>query len=57
MSCLIPEYAIGIRAFRAHPADAFAQPRCWKDAMHGVRIGEWVYSQGKRRTIWERITP
>ena len=57
MSCLIPEYAIGIRAHRAHPSDAFAQPRCWKDAMHGVKIGEWVYSQGKRRTIWERITP
>lgn len=57
MTCLIPEYAIGIRAFRAHPSDAFALPRCLKDAIHGARIGAWVYRNGKKITIWERIIP
>ncbi len=57
MICLMPEYAIGIRAYRAHPSDAFAQPRCQKDALHGMKIGDWTYSNGKKVTIWERITP
>ena len=51
MSCLIPEYAIGIRAFRAHPSDTFGQPRCHKDALHGMKIGEWVWQGGKKITI------
>lgn len=57
MSCIIPEYAIGIRSWRAHASDAFAQPRCCKHAMHGIAIGEWIYQDGKKVTIWERITP
>ncbi len=57
MTCLIPEYAIGIRAWRTHASDAFAQPRCFKNAIHGGKIGEWEYRDGKRIAIWERITP
>ena len=57
MTCLIPEYAIGIRAFRVHTSDAFAQPRCFKNAMHGARMGEWHYQHGRRIILWERITP
>lgn len=57
MTCLIPEYAIGIRAFRQHASDAFAQPRCLKHAIHGAAIGEWEYCKGKKITYWERITP
>lgn len=57
MTCFIPEYAVGIRAFRSHPSDAFAQPRCLAHAMHGAAIGAWVYQGGTRITLWERITP
>ena len=57
MTCLIPEYAIGIRAFRSHASDAFAQPRCYMHAIHGAKIGEWYRQNGKQITIWERITP
>ena len=57
MTCLIPEYAIGIRAFRAHASDAFAQPRCFANAIHGGKIGDWYWKDGKRITLWERITP
>lgn len=57
MTCFIPEYAIGIRAYRSHASDAFAQPRCLKHAMHGVAIGEWIYQDGKRIALWERVTP
>lgn len=39
--CLIPEYAVGIRAARVHTSDQFAQPRCYKNAWHGAAIGEW----------------
>lgn len=57
MTCFIPEYAIGIRAFRVVPSDAFAQPRCLLHAIHGAKIGEWEVWQGKKITHWERITP
>ncbi len=57
MTCLIPEYAIGIRAFRVVTSDAFAQPRCYRDALHGMKLGAWVWQDGKKVTIWERITP
>lgn len=57
MTCLIPEYAIGVRAFRSHPSDAFAQPRCLSNAMHGAAIGAWEYRHGTKITHWEHITP
>lgn len=57
MTCFIPEYAVGIRAFRPHASDAFGQPRCFATALHGAAIGEWVYRNGKRIALWERITP
>ena len=57
MICLIPEYAIGIRAWRTIPQDAFGLPRCCKDAIHGMKIGAWYWTDGKRVTIWERIIP
>ena len=57
MTCLIPEYAIGIRAHRTVTSDAFAQPRCMKNAIHGAKVGEWVRINGTVRTVWERITP
>jgi len=58
MTCLIPEYAIGIRAFRTIPQDAFGQPRCLKDAIHGAKVGAWGRdAQGKKIIYWERITP
>lgn len=57
MTCLIPEYAIGIRAFRAHTSDAFAQPRCMKNAIHGGKIGEWYEQNGRKITLWERVSP
>ena len=57
MLCMLPEYAVGIRSFRVHTSDAFAQPRCYKNAIHGAKIGEWEYRGGKWITIWERITP
>jgi hypothetical protein len=41
MSCFIPEYAIGIRAYRALPAAAFALPRCLRNCIHGAKIGQW----------------
>lgn len=61
MTCLYPAYAIGIRAFRTHTSDAFAQPRCMANAIHGAKIGEWEHRivDGKRVRIthWERVTP
>ena len=57
MTCLIPEYAIGIRAWRTIPQDAFGLPRCCKDAIHGMKIGTWYWTGGKKVTQWERIIP
>ncbi len=57
MTCLIPDYAIGIRAFRVVVSDTFAQPRCFLHAIHGATIGAWEYRDGKKITLWERITP
>ena len=58
MTCLIPEYAIGIRSYGRHIAqDAFGLPRCWKNAIHGSKVGAWEYRAGKKITHWERITP
>lgn len=57
MTCLIPEYAVGIRSFRVVTSDAFAQLRCYANAIHGAKIGEWEYIGGKRIALWERITP
>lgn len=53
MLCIIPEYAIGIRAYRALPASAFALPRCFKDCIHGAKVGQW---RG-RIVDWEYIYP
>jgi hypothetical protein len=55
--CLIPEYAIGIRDFRTVTSDAFAQPRCFRNAIHGAKIGAWEVRNGIKLTHWERITP
>lgn len=59
--CTIPEYAVGIRAFRMHPSDAFAQPRCLATALHGMKIGVWEYRTIGGRLVkithWERVTP
>lgn len=44
MIASIPDYAIGIRSHRAHASDAFAQPRCYAHALHGMAIGAWEYS-------------
>lgn len=58
MSCIIPEYAIGIRAYGVQIAqDAFAQPRCLRNAIHGAKVGMWEWRGGKKITYWERITP
>lgn len=58
MSCFIPEYAIGIRAYgRVIAQDAFGQPRCYKDAIHGAKVGAWEYRDGRKITYWERVTP
>lgn len=61
MTCLYPAYAIGIRSYRAHPSDAFAQPRCMKNALHGMTIGCWEYHMVDGRLVklthWERVTP
>ena len=57
MSYMLPEYAVGIRAFRVHTSDAFAQPRCFANAIHGARIGAWYWSDVKKITHWERIIP
>lgn len=61
MTCLYPEYAIGIRAMRGHPSDRFAQPRCIKNAIHGAKEGEWEYRIVDGRLVkithWERIKP
>jgi hypothetical protein len=53
VSCIIPEYAIGIRAFRALPAAAFAQPRCLKHCIHGAKVGQWYGGI----VDWEYIYP
>lgn len=53
VSCIIPEYAIGIRAFRALPASAFALPRCMKNCIHGAKVGQW----GMGIIYWEYIYP
>ena len=57
MSCIIPEYAIGIRAYRLLPASAFAQPRCLATCIHGAKVGQWEYRGGTRITDWEYIYP
>jgi len=58
VSSMLPEYAVGIRSYgRTIAQDAFGQPRCFANAIHGARIGAWVYRAGKKITIWERITP
>lgn len=57
MSCLIPEYAIGIRAYRTIAQDAFGLPRCYRDAIHGAKVGMWEYRAGRKLTHWERIVP
>jgi len=57
MTATIPEYAIGIRAFRPLPGAAFAQPRCLKDAIHGAKVGAWEYRAGKKITHWEYVYP
>lgn len=41
MTSLYPAYAIGIRAQRVNPRDAFAQPRCFANALHGMVEGAW----------------
>jgi hypothetical protein len=38
---MYPAYAVGIRSHRTHTSDAFALPRCHKNALHGVVMGEW----------------
>ena len=53
MTCLIPEYAIGIRAFRVLPASAFAQPRCLRNCIHGAKVGQWQNGI----VDWEYIYP
>jgi len=53
MSCIIPEYAIGIRAFRALPAGAFALPRCLNNCIHGAKVGQWYGG----KTDWEYVYP
>lgn len=57
MLCIIPEYAVGVRAWRVVTSDQFAQPRCLRHAIHGAKIGEWEWRGGKWITHWERITP
>lgn len=57
MTCFYPEYAVGIRAYRLHSSDAFAQPRCIKTAIHGAKIGAWERQNGQRITHWERVSP
>lgn len=73
MSCLMPEHAVGIRAYGRRVArDAFALPRCMAHAMHGWVEGEWEFAplvtpiprgwrrispELMKRTIWERVTP
>jgi hypothetical protein len=53
VSCIIPEYAVGIRAFRALPASAFALPRCLRTCVHGAKVGAW----GVGIVYWEYIYP
>ncbi len=61
MAALIPEYAIGIRAFRPLPGAAFAQPRCAATAIHGAKVGAWEYRMIDGREVkithWEYIYP
>ena len=57
MTCFIPEYAIGIRAFRTIPQDAFGLPRCQRHAIHGGAVGAWEYRDGRKIIHWERMTP
>lgn len=58
---LIPEYAIGIRSFRALPGAAFALPRCQAQAIHGMAVGAWEYrtvgGRMVKRTHWEYVYP
>ena len=59
MTTLIPEYAIGIRSFRALPGAAFAQPRCQATAIHGAKVGAWEYRKVNGRLVklthWEHV--
>jgi hypothetical protein len=57
VTCLIPEYAVGIRAFRTVTSDAFAQPRCYANCIHGAKIGAWEVRNGIKLTHWERVCP
>lgn len=61
MTSLYPEYAVGIRAARTIPQDAFGQPRCLKNAIHGAKVGAWecrmINGKLVRVTHWERVTP
>lgn len=58
---LIPEYAIGIRAWRALPGAAFAQPRCQRTAIRGMAVGAWEYRRVAGRLVkithWEHVYP
>jgi len=54
---MYPEYAIGIRAFRPLPGAAFGLPRCWRDCIHGAKVGAWEYRGGARIVHWEYIYP
>ncbi len=53
VSCIIPEYAIGIRSFRALPASLFANPRCLATCIHGAKVGQWYGGI----VDWEYIYP
>ena len=57
MTCLYPEHAIGIRAFRAVESDRFGHPRCLLQAIHGAKVGAWGWAHGRRIIYWERVTP
>lgn len=73
MTCFIPEYAVGIRAYgRRRNAQAFGLATCLRTALHGIAEGEWEFAslvtpiprgwrrvtpELMKRTIWERVTP
>lgn len=58
MLSTLPEYAVGVKSYGRHIAqDAFGQPRCLKDAIHGAKVGAWEYRDGRKIIHWERITP
>ncbi len=55
---MYPEYAVGIRSFRAPSAAEIATvPHCYRNAIHGGKVGEWWWDRnGKKITVWERVT-